>query len=357
MAMDPNSPFVDDVSPEKSFLNLEALESWINNTIQKERVVSSALSNKQPQVQIIERVVYKKQRVHWFFRTLTIIALVIVGFLMLMESLNIFSLDIHGFPLRMIYPVFIIFSSIVLWSYRGLFGKIFGLILFLTVVVGSFSIWVYSSLHPSTAIKIGTPVFYPMFSGSEYTKLYINTLVSDLTINGVKTTKFLEGNYWSDRNLLIFSGAKDNFQYYSLSEETNLNLLQNYYSVVSFGVNSTQDLYLYIKNFIALQKLDLSTTKTKTVKIHAAGILSDIVVAPGMSSLEIESALADVTVHLPKDVWVKLTYKHLLGKTSLDWFEQKWPGYFESQNIAEAKTIITINMRLGLAKVAFLWDK
>jgi hypothetical protein len=36
-----------------------------------------------PVVQIIEKVVYKKQRIHGFFRTLTIIALLAIGFLML----------------------------------------------------------------------------------------------------------------------------------------------------------------------------------------------------------------------------------------------------------------------------------
>ena len=40
----------------------------------------------QPVIQIIEKIVYKKQRIHGFFRTLTIIALLAIGFLMLGES-------------------------------------------------------------------------------------------------------------------------------------------------------------------------------------------------------------------------------------------------------------------------------
>ncbi|MEI8008268.1 MAG: hypothetical protein WCI00_02230 [bacterium] len=39
--------------------------------------------NQQPVIQIIEKIVYKKQRIHGFFRTLTIIALLAIGFLML----------------------------------------------------------------------------------------------------------------------------------------------------------------------------------------------------------------------------------------------------------------------------------
>lgn len=37
----------------------------------------------QPVIQIVEKIIYKKQRIHGFFRTLTIIALVAIGFLML----------------------------------------------------------------------------------------------------------------------------------------------------------------------------------------------------------------------------------------------------------------------------------
>ena len=78
-----------------------------------------------------EKIIYKKQRVHGFFRTLTIIALLLVGFLMLAESMKIFSLNIDGVGLSQYYPFFIIFSAIIIWSYKGRFGKIFGLLLFL----------------------------------------------------------------------------------------------------------------------------------------------------------------------------------------------------------------------------------
>ena len=87
----------------------------------------------QPVIQIIEKVVYKKQRIHGFFRTLTIMALLAIGFLMLGESTGLITLSINSFKLHQIFPIVIIFSTIIIRSYRGIFGKIFGLILFLTV--------------------------------------------------------------------------------------------------------------------------------------------------------------------------------------------------------------------------------
>jgi hypothetical protein len=238
-----------------------------------------------------------------------------------------------------------------------LFGKIFGLLLFLVVVVGFFTIWVYTSLNPSTETKFGSYISYPFSSSTQYSKLYINNLISDITLIGKETDNFLEWNYWSDRKLLVFSGYKDNFQYYSIKEETNLNLLQNYYSVLSLGVSSTQSLYLYMKNLLSLQKLDLSNTLVKSVKIHSAAMISDIVVWSSVNDLDIESALADITLHLPKDVGVKLTYKHLVWQLELMDFEQKGKWYFESTNIASAQKVINITMRFGAARTKIVWKE
>ena len=74
---------------------------------------------------VIERIVYKRQRVHGFFRTLTILVLLAIGFLMLGESMGIAKLTIGDFSLDTIYPIFIIFSTIIIRSYKDIFGKIF----------------------------------------------------------------------------------------------------------------------------------------------------------------------------------------------------------------------------------------
>jgi hypothetical protein len=71
-----------------------------------------------PVIQIVEKIIYKKQRIHGFFRTLTIIALLAIGLLMLGESTGILELSINSFKLHQIYPLVIIFSTIIIRSYR-----------------------------------------------------------------------------------------------------------------------------------------------------------------------------------------------------------------------------------------------
>ena len=68
--------------------------------------------------QVIEKIVYKKQRIHGFFRTLTIIALLAVGVLMLLENTGVMKLSIANFDLYLIYPIIVIFSTIIIRGYR-----------------------------------------------------------------------------------------------------------------------------------------------------------------------------------------------------------------------------------------------
>lgn len=75
--------------------------------------------------QVIEKIIYKQPKIHGFFRTLTIIALLVVGVLMLLENTGVLKLSIAHFNLNLLYSIFIIFSTIVIRSYKGLFGKIF----------------------------------------------------------------------------------------------------------------------------------------------------------------------------------------------------------------------------------------
>lgn len=309
--------------------------------------------------QVVEKIVYKKQRVHGFFRTLTIIALVVIGFLMLLQALGVFTLSIDGVNLSLVYPIFIIFSSIVIWSYRGIFGKIFGLLLFLVVVGGFFIIWVYTSLNPSTKTKFGWYVLYPMVSWASYSKVYITTLVSNLTIQGKQTSNLVEWNYGSDRNLLVQTwSTPDGHDYLILNEDTNLNLLQNYYSNVSLGINSIQSTHLYFKTLFSSGKIDLSNMNWWSAKIYSAGTLLDLTLGSKVrknATIDIQSALGDVTLRLPKSLGVKLHYSHLVGQLELVNFEQKEKGNFESTNLASAQSVVDITIKFGAGRCKVIW--
>lgn len=311
-----------------------------------------------PVVQIIEKIVYKKQRIHGFFRTLTIIALLTIGFLMLGESTGIIQLSINSFKLHQIFPIVIIFSTIIIRSYRGILGKIFGLIIFLAVRWWIFTISVYTSLNPSTKRKEGVKITHeiPKLEKGMKNNLYLYTLIGNSYIEGNKDTQSIEGTRNSDRNLLISSGQNKSVSYFKLTEDNNRNVIQKYQSKMDLTLPTEKKFdLLYIKNLLWLHTIDLATFKRKMLKFHAG--IDDITIRVGNvlsgNKIEIQWAAANVEIDIPRDIGVMMYYKHTIGMLNTPEFEALSGHYFQSQNMGEAKAVLNIyvNLLAGNTKI------
>jgi len=302
----------------------------------------------QPVIQIVEKIVYKKQRIHGFFRTLTIIALLAIGFLMLGESTGLIELSINSFKLHQIFPVFIIFSTIVIRSYRGIFGRIFGLALFLTVFVWMFAIGVFTSLNPTSKRKSWDTIDYALATDNN---LYLQTLIGNSYIEGNKEKKTLGWTRNSDRRLLVSSGGNASGAYLKLDEDPNRNVLQNYISNINLNIpnDKTIDL-LYIKNLLWLHTIDLREFQWKMLKFHAG--IDDVTIKIGNvlsgNRIEVQGAAANVQLDIPRNVGVIMYYKMLAGKFKAPEFEALTGRYYQSQNIATADSIVNIYVNLWL---------
>jgi hypothetical protein len=74
--------------------------------------------------------------------------------------------------------------------------------------------------------------------------------------------------------------------------------------------------------------------------------------------LDLEAAVANVTLHLPKTIGVHLTHKSYIGKTDLPGFtQQAGTNKYTSNNILEAKSILNINALFGLSKFTIVRDR
>ncbi len=310
-----------------------------------------------PVVQVIEKIIYKKQRIHGFFRTLTIIALLVIWFLMLGESTNMISLSINNFNLHQIYPLVIIFSTIIIRSYKWLLGKIFGLILFLTVFWWIFTIGIYTSLNPSTKRKEGIQREYQLPKADKKTNIYMETMIGNSSIIWKNTTgKTILWSWNSDRKILLASGENNNIAYLKIKEDSNRNVLQKYRSNSNLQVpNDKLFDFIYIKNLFWLHTIDFTTFKRKALKFHAG--IDDISINIGNvlsgNTIEIQGAAANIQIDVPKDIGVIMYYKHLLGMLDTPQFDVLSWHYFQSQNLSGAKGIVNIyiNIWVGNTKI------
>ncbi len=363
-----------------------------------------------PEVQVVEKIVYQKQRVHGFFRTLTLLTLLFVGILMLLEGLWIFSLSIAGVAINMFYPVFIILSVIVIWSYKWIFGKVFGLLMFLSVVAGFFVLSVYSSLTPSSTNATGFINAVNVWS-APYSKVYISTLINALHINSQTWKNLLLSTYDAERPLLITSGqVLSGHNYIIVSESDQVNLLERVYTHLDIGLDPYQPVYLYNKTLLGQNSLDLSTLNVRGLRLYGAVVSRDVIFwsgetiaavvswtdilsgsivlsgaiassgtletgslmswvvskvvsksieSPKMSTIhvDLQAAVADVTLHLPKTMWVRIHYKSYIGKTDFSDFTEKEKDTYESANIDKATSIVDINAVFGLSRFTILQDR
>jgi len=309
----------------------------------------------EPIIQIVEKIVYKKQRMHGFFRTLTIIALLTIGFLMLGESTGIITLSVNSFKLHQIFPIFIIFSTIIIRSYKGIFGKVFGLILFLAVFGWMFTIGIYTWLNPSTKWKSGDTINYTIINTWENTgenketNLYVETLIGSSNIVGSRSKIDITSIRNSDKNLLVYSGNNAHTNYIKFNEDNNRNILENYVSNIHLTLpySTTFDL-IYIKNIFWFHIIDLSTFQRKTLKFHAG--IDDITIKVGNvfsgNKIEIQGTAASIDMNIPKDIGVLMYYKHIVGSLETTEFDTLSGHYFQSQNIKTAKAILHIYINL-----------
>jgi len=313
--------------------------------------------------QVVEKIVYKKQRIHGFFRTLTIIALLAIGFLMLGESTGIIQLSINTFKLHQVFPIFIILSSIIIWSYKGIFGKIFGLILFLAVFGWIFTIGIYTWLNPSSKRKSGENMIYTIvdtgnteqLSGTTNTgmNIYLETLIGNTSTKGSTTGESIQTIWNSDRNLLVLSGEESGTTYLKFNEDNNRNVLQSHTSNSELILPATLSLdLLYIKNLLWSHIIDLDTFQRKTLKFHAG--IDNITINIGNvlsgNKIEIQWTATNIQLNIPKDIGVMMYYKHLVGTLETPDFDPLSGHYFQSKNIATAKSTLNIYINLGIWK-------
>lgn len=353
------------------------LASYLEDTRSEEKVESGTLFHQPLQAkqetadvpvskpQVVEKIVYQKQRIHGFFRTLTLLTLLFVGVLMLLEVLGIFSLSIGGVAINTFYPVFVILSVIVIWSYKGIFGKIFGFLMFLSVVAGFFVLSVYSSLTPSTTINpISTwsNAVFPLESWHRYSKVYIQTVIDALQIVWESGANLLSTQYDTDRKMILLSGTIQSGHTYAIVQESpNVNLLERVYTKLHVWLNTTQPLYIYIKTLFGQNNLDFSETNVRDLRIHGGIISQDIILWTGFASgakIDLEAAVADVTLHIPKTIAIRLYHKSYIGKNDLPDFRQTTSeNMYVSNNIDKATSVLDINALFGLSKFTIVRDR
>lgn len=303
----------------------------------------------------------KKKKDIGIFRFLVLLSLVLVGILMLLESINVLYLNIGGLELTMLYPIIVILSVIVLFVYRKFIGFLLGTILMLVVIGGLGTVAIYHSLVPGGPSKFDDSLQF-MIGDSPKAEVRINTYVGDYTLSAANLSAWsgssllLSGTYSSDRALLESTWfTATQIPYLYLKEDGNRNLIQNLKSDLDLGLSMTKTFDLYFKNLVGNYSFNLDGVVWDKVTIH--GWIGNMGLAIGNdfvndSELQIKSARSKINLTVPKDVGVKLYYDQIAGSIELPNFvkSETEKNYFESINLNEAKKIVKVSVDVGMGK-------
>lgn len=287
-----------------------------------------------------------KQKTYWFFRILTIWVLVAIGFLMLGESLNVFKFYVWDLPLSKIYPIIIIFSTVILWNYKYFIGKIMWLFLFFLVFGGFFSVGIYTSLNQYNKNSFSQNIKNNIYR-SPLVNFSIENFIWSINLEWDKISKFVEWKYKSDRNLIIDSHMNSGSSYFGIEEGKTWNILQDYKTNLDLKLDRKQLVDIYIKNFLGRHIIDMSKISRKEAKINLWWANLDIILSDDILSgnlLQIQSVFSNITIQVPSDVWIRLYNKRLVGMLWWD-MVKKWKNYYESTNIDDAKKILNLDIK------------
>lgn len=296
---------------------------------------------------------------YWFFRILTIGVLVVIGFLMLWESLNLFRFYVWNVSLDTIYPVIIILSTIILRNYKRAFGKIFWLFLFLLVFGWFFSVGIYTSLNQYSKSSFSQTIKnnVPKSSSVDFS---IETFIWSINLAGGRQTSFVEWKYKSDRNLIIQNSLSSGMSYFSIEEEKDWNILQDYQTNLDLKVSRNQPISLYVKNLLWQHIIDMSNISRNEAKIHLWFADLNLILGKQIVSwnlLQIQDSVANIKIQIPEDVWVRLYSKRFIWYMMWELVE-KWDNYYESTNIDSAEQIVNIDIKSGIWVIDMvrLWE-
>lgn len=303
---------------------------------------------------VIEKIVYKKQRVHWFFRTLTILVLLAIGFLMLGESTGIAKLTMGDFALDKVYPIFIIFSTIIIRSYRDVFGKIFGLILFLGVFGGFFTIRIYNGLDQTTPARFWETLVFEM-TDKNTKNISIQTMIGKIDLEGNTKSPHLQGTRISDREMITEKASSGNVETISIVDNNTLNLLEDFFTNLTLYVPSSKTFdTIYIKNALGNAYIKTENLNRDHMMIHGGinkvtiDITDDI---PANATIEIQWSIQNIQINIPKEIGIQMRYQNRIGyKNAEDMIYQTWHLY-TSTNITWAQKTLMLDIKILIGKL------
>lgn len=281
---------------------------------------------------------------------------VVFGLAFLVNNLGLFALNIN---LGMIWPLFIVFIGLSLFSKRSVTSTALGSTV-TTICVALFLISLFSYVPAGYGEVSSFPLNVLKVSGVEKANISLDAGAGEIRMYGVDTGKLIEGELTT--NLMaarVDSQTKNNIQSVSIGIDGKKEWFcdGNFKNDFVVGIDKNTPVVLDIKSGASNNDIDLTDVKAESVSLHTGASNVDLKMGDELdvASVVVEAGASSINLNFPKTAGVKLFIESGMSSQELPGFISVDKNTYQSSNYDSSQKKINASVKMGMASLSVNW--
>jgi len=279
---------------------------------------------------------------------------VIFGLIIMLNSLNIISINVD---IWMIWPIFIIFLGLSLFTKKDNVSLMVGSVVSLIVIV----LMCISFFSPKPFVEnreVNMPIIVSQELEIKKAKIEINAGMGDISLYGLDTIKLVEGNILSNfAKATVNSSLSDNVQDIKINIDQENEWKNAPKNELKLGINKNVPVDLVFNSGASSNSLDLSEVMAGNIDISTGASslnlkIGDLVENPNVL---IKAGASSIIISLPRTMEGKIIFESALSSKELNGFNYVGDNIYKTINYDTAKKKADITIKTGMASVVINW--
>jgi len=279
---------------------------------------------------------------------------VIFGLIIMLNSLNIISINVD---MWMIWPIFVIFLGLSLFTRKDNVSLMVGSVVSLIVII----LMCISFFNPKPVVEnkeLSMPIIVSQEMEIEKAKIEINAGMGDISLYGLDTMKLVEGNILSNfAKTTVNSSLSNNIQDVKIDIDQKNEWKDNPKNELKLGLNKNIPVDLIFNSGASSNSLDLSEVMAESISVSTGASslnlkIGDLIDNPNVS---IEAGASSIIISLPQTMEGKIIFESALSSKELNKFNYVGDNIYKTTNYDTATKRADITIKTGMASVVVNW--
>ncbi|MDD5098426.1 MAG: GerMN domain-containing protein [Candidatus Pacebacteria bacterium] len=283
------------------------------------------------------------------------IFVVVFGLIILLNNLSVIDLNVN---MWLVWPIFIIFLGLSLFTKKDVISTSVGLIVsVMTVVLICVSLFGAKAEDVNNGIN-SFPIVVSSAMEIEKARIQIDSGMGDVSIYGERTENLIQGTLSTNfAKVTTESETINNVQDVNVIVEGNNKWKGSLKNELSLGISKDTLLDLVYNSGASINNLDLSELKAESVVIRTGASslnlkIGDII---NESNVSIEAGASSIVINLPKSIEAKILVESALSSKELNGLSSVGDNIYKTSNYDLGKKKVDITIKAGMASIVVNW--